>query len=86
MRSLRLNRGTMTIIRPLLGLVLITGAIALFAPTFRSWPAFSNVLENASVLFIMCTGQTRTFSDHPPSEKRTGRQLYLYLPSLCRSG
>jgi len=48
----------MVVVRPLIGLFLITGVIALFAPTFRSWAAISNVFENASVLFIMCTGMT----------------------------
>ena len=53
-----MKRQAMVIVRPLVGLILITGIIAAFAPTFRSWAAFSNVLENASVLFIMCTGMT----------------------------
>jgi len=53
-----MRRQAMTIVRPLIGLLLITGVIALFAPTFRSWAAISNVFENASVLFIMCTGMT----------------------------
>jgi len=53
-----MNRQTMVIVRPLVGLILITGVIAIFAPTFRSWAAISNVFENASVLFIMCTGMT----------------------------
>jgi ribose/xylose/arabinose/galactoside ABC-type transport system permease subunit len=54
----QMKRQAMVVVRPLIGLVLITGAIALFAPTFRSVAALSNVLENASVLFIMCTGMT----------------------------
>jgi ribose/xylose/arabinose/galactoside ABC-type transport system permease subunit len=55
---MNINRQTMTVIRPLVGLIIITGTIAVFAPTFRSWAALSNVLENASVLFVMCTGMT----------------------------
>ena len=51
-----MKRQSMVVVRPLVGLILITGVIAMFAPTFRSWAALSNVLENASVLFIMCTG------------------------------
>ncbi len=53
-----MKRQSLIIVRPLVGLILITGVIAVFAPTFRSWAALSNVLENASVLFIMCTGMT----------------------------
>jgi ribose/xylose/arabinose/galactoside ABC-type transport system permease subunit len=55
---MNINRQTMTVVRPLVGLIIITGTIAVFAPTFRSWAALSNVLENASVLFVMCTGMT----------------------------
>ena len=53
-----MRRQGMVIVRPLVGLILIAGVIAVFAPTFRSWAAISNVFENASVLFIMCTGMT----------------------------
>jgi ribose/xylose/arabinose/galactoside ABC-type transport system permease subunit len=53
-----MKRQAMVIVRPLVGLIGIFAVIALFAPTFRSWAAFQNVLENASVLFIMCTGMT----------------------------
>jgi ribose/xylose/arabinose/galactoside ABC-type transport system permease subunit len=53
-----MRRQAMVVVRPLIGLILIAGVIAVFAPTFRSWPAISNVFENASVLFVMCTGMT----------------------------
>ena len=46
------------IIGPLVALILITGLIMILAPTFRQWAAFTDVLENSSVLFIMCTGMT----------------------------
>jgi ribose/xylose/arabinose/galactoside ABC-type transport system permease subunit len=46
------------ILSPLVALFLITAVIFILAPTFRSGAAFANVLENASVLFIMCTGMT----------------------------
>ena len=55
---MNINRQTMAVVRPLVGLIIIAGTIAAFAPTFRSWAALSNVLENASVLFVMCTGMT----------------------------
>src|SRR5271157_4691902 len=55
---MNINRQTMAVVRPLVGLIIIAGTIAVFAPTFRSWAALSNVLENASVLFVMCTGMT----------------------------
>jgi ribose/xylose/arabinose/galactoside ABC-type transport system permease subunit len=53
-----MKRQAMVIVRPLVALILITSVIAVFAPTFRSWAAISNVFENSSVLFIMCTGMT----------------------------
>ncbi len=43
---------------PLLALFLIYAAIWILAPTFRSTAAFANIFENASILFIMCTGMT----------------------------
>jgi len=43
---------------PLIAAVVITLAIYLLAPTFRQQAAFEDVLENAAVLFIMCTGMT----------------------------
>jgi ribose/xylose/arabinose/galactoside ABC-type transport system permease subunit len=46
------------ILSPMLALLIIMAVIAILAPTFRSWPAMANVLENASVLFIMSTGMT----------------------------
>lgn len=44
--------------RPLVGLLAITGVIALLAPSFRQWIAVEDVLESSAVLFIMCTGMT----------------------------
>jgi ribose transport system permease protein len=46
------------ILSPMLALVLIYVAIWILAPTFRSTAAFANIFENASILFIMCTGMT----------------------------
>jgi ribose/xylose/arabinose/galactoside ABC-type transport system permease subunit len=37
---------------------LITAAIFILAPTFRTGAAFANVLENSSALFIRCIGMT----------------------------
>ncbi|MGB7537334.1 MAG: ABC transporter permease [Anaerolineales bacterium] len=48
----------MEIVPPLVALFLMTVVILILAPTFRQWPAFANVLENSSTLFIMCTGMT----------------------------
>jgi ribose/xylose/arabinose/galactoside ABC-type transport system permease subunit len=53
-----LRRQVMEIIRPLVGLMVIMGIIFALAPTFRQWVAIADVLENSSVLFIMCTGMT----------------------------
>jgi ribose/xylose/arabinose/galactoside ABC-type transport system permease subunit len=44
--------------RPLVGLVAIVAVIGLLAPSFRQWAAVQDILENSSVLFIMCTGMT----------------------------
>lgn len=46
------------ILRPLVGLILITGVFLVLAPTFRQWAAIKDVLENSTVLFIMATGTT----------------------------
>lgn len=46
------------ILRPLVGLVIITGVFLILAPTFRQWVAIKDVLENSAVLFIMATGTT----------------------------
>lgn len=46
------------ILRPLLGLILITGIFLVLAPTFRQWVAIKDVFENSTVLFIMATGTT----------------------------
>ena len=46
------------ILSPMLALVLIYAVIWILAPTFRSGAAFANIFENASILFIMCTGMT----------------------------
>jgi ribose/xylose/arabinose/galactoside ABC-type transport system permease subunit len=58
LRQSQFMRQVRDIIPPLVALFLMTAVIALFAPTFRQWAAFANVLENSSVLFIMCTGMT----------------------------
>ena len=46
------------LLRPLVGLVIITGVFLLLAPTFRQWVAIKDVFENSTVLFIMATGTT----------------------------
>ena len=46
------------ILSPMIALFLIYAAIWILAPTFRSVEAFANIFENASILFIMCTGMT----------------------------
>jgi ribose/xylose/arabinose/galactoside ABC-type transport system permease subunit len=46
------------ILSPMLALLLIYAVIWILAPTFRSTAAFANIFENASILFIMCTGMT----------------------------
>jgi ribose/xylose/arabinose/galactoside ABC-type transport system permease subunit len=45
-------------LQPLVGLVLITTILLLFAPTFRQWLAVKDVLEQSTVLMIMATGTT----------------------------
>jgi ribose/xylose/arabinose/galactoside ABC-type transport system permease subunit len=46
------------IIRPLVGLIVITTVLLIFAPTFRQWAAIQDVLEQSTVLLIMATGTT----------------------------
>ena len=46
------------ILPPLAALFLITAVLWIVAPAFRQWDAITNVLENSSTLFIMCTGMT----------------------------
>ena len=46
------------IIRPLVGLVVITVILLLLAPTFRQGVALRDVFENSTVLFIMAAGTT----------------------------
>ena len=46
------------ILSPTIALLLIYAVIWVLAPTFRSSAAFANIFENASILFIMCTGMT----------------------------
>ena len=53
-----MRRQVMEIVRPLVGLLIITAAFLALAPTFRQWVAITDVLENSAVLFIMCTGMT----------------------------
>ena len=43
---------------PLIGLVAITLIFLAFAPTYRQWPAFRDILEQSTVLLIMATGTT----------------------------
>jgi len=45
-------------LQPLVGLVLITTVLVIFAPTFRQWLAVKDVLEQSTVLMIMATGTT----------------------------
>ena len=46
------------IIRPLVGLVVITALLLILAPTFRQGVALRDVFENSAVLFIMAAGTT----------------------------
>lgn len=46
------------ILRPLVGLVVITGVLLILAPTFRQGVALRDVFENSAVLFIMAAGTT----------------------------
>ena len=46
------------IIRPLVGLVVITAILLILAPTFRQGVALRDVFENSTVLFIMAAGTT----------------------------
>jgi ribose/xylose/arabinose/galactoside ABC-type transport system permease subunit len=45
-------------LQPLVGLVLITAVLLIFAPTFRQWVAIKDVMEQSTVLLIMATGTT----------------------------
>jgi ribose/xylose/arabinose/galactoside ABC-type transport system permease subunit len=46
------------ILRPLVGLIVVTLVFMVLAPTFRQPAAIKDVLENSTVLFIMATGTT----------------------------
>ena len=46
------------IIRPLVGLAVITAILLVLAPTFRQGVALRDVFENSTVLFIMAAGTT----------------------------
>ena len=54
----RLPASFREILPPLVGLVVIMAVFFITAPTFRQWVAMTDVLESASVLFIMSTGMT----------------------------
>lgn len=45
-------------LRPVLGLVLITIAFMVLAPTYRQWAAIKDILEQSAVLLIMASGTT----------------------------
>jgi ribose transport system permease protein len=53
-----MRRQVMEIVRPLVGLLIMTVIILVLAPTFRQWIAVKDVLETSAVLFIMCAGMT----------------------------
>jgi ribose/xylose/arabinose/galactoside ABC-type transport system permease subunit len=53
-----MKKQIMEIVPPLVGLGVIFGIVFALAPTFRQWIAVADVLQNSSVLFIMCTGMT----------------------------
>jgi ribose/xylose/arabinose/galactoside ABC-type transport system permease subunit len=46
------------LLRPLLGLIIITVAFMILAPTYRQWPAIRDILEQSTVMLIMATGTT----------------------------
>jgi ribose/xylose/arabinose/galactoside ABC-type transport system permease subunit len=54
----RLPANVREILPPLVGLILIVAVFFVLAPTFRQWVAMTDILESASVLFIMSTGMT----------------------------
>lgn len=54
----RLPSSVREILPPLVGLVVIMAVFFATAPTFRQWVAMTDILESASVLFIMATGMT----------------------------
>ena len=45
-------------IQPLVGLLIITVVLVVFAPTFRQWVAVKDVFEQSTVLLIMAMGTT----------------------------
>ncbi len=45
-------------IQPLVGLLIITVVLVIFAPTFRQWVAVKDVFEQSTVLLIMAMGTT----------------------------
>jgi ribose/xylose/arabinose/galactoside ABC-type transport system permease subunit len=46
------------LLRPLLGLIIITAFFMILAPTYRQWPAIRDILEQSTVMLIMATGTT----------------------------
>ena len=58
MTSNQFARQFREIIRPLVGLVMLTVLLLVLAPTFRQGIALRDVLENSAVLFIMAAGAT----------------------------
>ena len=54
----RLPSNVREILPPLVGLAVIMAVFFVTAPTFRQWVAMTDILESASVLFIMATGMT----------------------------
>lgn len=45
-------------LQPLIGLLIITIAFMILAPTMRQWPAVRDILEQSTVMLIMATGTT----------------------------
>ena len=46
------------LLRPLLGLIIITAFFMILAPTYRQWPAIRDILEQSTVMLILATGTT----------------------------
>ena len=66
----RLWKQLQSIIQPLAGLIILTLIFLIFAPTYRSWGAIRDVLEQSTVLTIMATGTTISKPRKPTSRWR----------------
>jgi ribose/xylose/arabinose/galactoside ABC-type transport system permease subunit len=58
MKTINIPSHWRDILRPLVGLLILTGIFLVISPTFRQSVALRDVLENSAVLFIMACGTT----------------------------